>query len=46
MFWRFGFNSSSALETLLSKDDVALDEVLQESELLQECKGKTQKLVS
>ena len=44
MFWRFGFNSST-LDTLLDKEDVTLDEVLEEEDLLQEAKSMNPKLV-
>ncbi|KAJ3351200.1 hypothetical protein GGF32_004420 [Allomyces javanicus] len=38
MFWRFGGAAASALDSLLDKDDVALEDVLDEPELLQHCK--------
>ncbi|CEP10194.1 hypothetical protein [Parasitella parasitica] len=44
MFWRFGFNSST-LDTLLEKEDVTLEEVLEEEDLLQEAKSMNPKLV-
>lgn len=44
MFWRFGFNSST-LDTLLDKEDVTLEEVLEEEDLLQEAKSMNPKLV-
>jgi len=44
MFWRFGFNSST-LDTLLDKEDVTLEEVLEEEDLLQEAKSMNSKLV-
>lgn len=44
MFWRFGFNSS-ALDTLLDKEDVTLEDVLEEEDLLQEAKSMNPKLI-
>lgn len=46
MFWRFGgYSSISAIDTLLDKSDVTLEEVLDESELMQELKQNNTKLV-
>lgn len=44
MFWRFGF-SSSTLDTLLEKEDVSLEEVLEEEDLIQEAKSMNPKLI-
>lgn len=44
MFWRFGFNNST-LDTLLDKEDVTLEEVMEEEDLLQEAKSMNPKLV-
>ncbi|EST04957.1 SIT4 phosphatase-associated protein family [Kalmanozyma brasiliensis GHG001] len=44
MFWRFGFSSVSTLDTLLDKPNVTLEDVLDEDDLLQECKSQNQKL--
>ncbi|KAI9274220.1 SIT4 phosphatase-associated protein-domain-containing protein [Sporodiniella umbellata] len=44
MFWRFGF-SNSALDGLLDKADVTLEEVLDEDDLLQEAKSSNLKLI-
>ncbi|CDR88522.1 related to SAP155-SIT4-associating protein [Sporisorium scitamineum] len=46
MFWRFGFSSVSTLETLLDKPNVTLEDVLDEDDVLQECKTANQKLMS
>ncbi|SAM04452.1 hypothetical protein [Absidia glauca] len=46
MFWRFGFHNPSAVDTLLEREDVLLEEVLEEEELLQEAKSHNQKLVN
>lgn len=49
MFWRlggFGFSNTSAIDQLLEKGtDVRLEEVLEEEELLQECKSHNPKLI-
>jgi hypothetical protein len=45
MFWRFGFNTVSTIDQLLEKDDVTLEELLDEEDLLQECKSHNLKLV-
>jgi serine/threonine-protein phosphatase 6 regulatory subunit 3 len=44
MFWRFGLNSS-AVDNLLDKEDLTLEELLDEEELLQECKAHNNKLI-
>lgn len=44
MFWRFGFNNS-ALEGLLDKADVTLEEVLEEEDIIQEAKSLNPKLI-
>ena len=44
MFWRFGF-SNSTLDALLDKEDVTLEEVMEEEDLLQEAKSLNPKLV-
>ena len=46
MFWRFGFNSTSALDALLDKEGVTLEEVLVEDELIQEVKAQNTKLLA
>ncbi|SPO26502.1 related to SAP155 - SIT4-associating protein [Ustilago trichophora] len=46
MFWRFGFSSVSTLETLLDKPNVTLEDVLDEDDILQECKSQNQKLIN
>ncbi|KAG2027221.1 hypothetical protein GB937_000959 [Aspergillus fischeri] len=46
MFWRFGgYASVSAIDTLLDKPDVSLEELLDESELIQELKQHNTKLI-
>jgi SIT4-associating protein SAP185/190 len=46
MFWRFGgYASISPVDTLLNKPDVTLEELLEESELIQELKQHNTKLI-
>lgn len=44
MFWNFHFNSSG-IDTLLSKEDVTLQDVLDDENILQECKTQNNKLI-
>ncbi|CAG8441877.1 11860_t:CDS:10 [Diversispora eburnea] len=43
MFWRFGLNHS-AIDGLLDKEDLTLEELLDEEDLLQECKAHNNNL--
>ncbi|XP_063599727.1 serine/threonine-protein phosphatase 6 regulatory subunit 3-like isoform X7 [Penaeus indicus] len=45
MFWKYNFSSSAQIETLLQKEDVTLFELMDEDELLQECKAQNRKLI-
>ncbi|KAH6673253.1 SIT4 phosphatase-associated protein-domain-containing protein [Halenospora varia] len=46
MFWRFGgYANTSAVDTLLEKQDVTLEELLDESDLIQELKQHNTKLI-
>ncbi|KAK0535374.1 hypothetical protein OC834_001539 [Tilletia horrida] len=45
MFWRIGFSTASSLDTLLEKPNVTVEEVLDDADLLQECKSQNSKLV-
>ncbi|XP_017261644.1 serine/threonine-protein phosphatase 6 regulatory subunit 2 isoform X1 [Kryptolebias marmoratus] len=45
MFWKFDLNTSSHLETLLDKEDVTLNELLDEEDVLQECKAQNRRLL-
>jgi len=46
MFWRFGgYATVSAIDTLLEKPEVALEELLDESDLIQELKQHNTKLI-
>ncbi|KAL7048626.1 hypothetical protein ACKWTF_003426 [Chironomus riparius] len=45
MFWDTTYTNSANIDALLSKDDCSLKELLDEVELLQECKSQNQKIV-
>ncbi|XP_063798894.1 serine/threonine-protein phosphatase 6 regulatory subunit 1 isoform X2 [Pseudophryne corroboree] len=45
MFWKFDLHTSSHVDTLLEKENVTLFEVLEEEDVLQECKVVNRKLV-
>jgi len=46
MFWRFGgYASISSIDTILDKSDVTLEELLDESDLIQELKQHNSKLI-
>lgn len=45
MFWRFGLASSSTIDSLLEKEDVTLEDVLNDADVLQESKANNEKLV-
>ncbi|KAJ3120837.1 hypothetical protein HK098_004202 [Nowakowskiella sp. JEL0407] len=45
MFWRFGFHTASPIDGLLEKDNLTLFELLEEEDLLQECKAQNSKLI-
>ncbi|XP_078715262.1 serine/threonine-protein phosphatase 6 regulatory subunit 3-like isoform X3 [Lampetra fluviatilis] len=45
MFWKFDLHTSSQVDTLLERDDVTLQELLDEEEVLQECKAQNRKLL-
>jgi len=44
MFWRFGFHYTSSIDSLLGSDDLTVDILLDEEDLLQECKAKNPRL--
>ncbi|KAK9834883.1 hypothetical protein WJX81_006337 [Elliptochloris bilobata] len=47
MFWRVaGFSQPSPLENILDKDDFTLEEVLDEEDLIQECKALNGRLIA
>ncbi|XP_040269475.1 serine/threonine-protein phosphatase 6 regulatory subunit 2 isoform X3 [Bufo bufo] len=45
MFWKFDLNTSSHVDKLLEKEDVSLLELMDEDDLLQECKAQNQRLL-
>lgn len=45
MFWRFGFNNTSAIDGLLEQEDVTLEEVLCDQDIIQEAKSQNPKLI-
>ncbi|XP_005094786.1 serine/threonine-protein phosphatase 6 regulatory subunit 3 isoform X2 [Aplysia californica] len=45
MFWKFNLLTSSHIETLLDKEDVTLRELMEEDDILQECKAQNRKLI-
>ncbi|XP_028305074.1 serine/threonine-protein phosphatase 6 regulatory subunit 2 isoform X2 [Gouania willdenowi] len=45
MFWKFDLHTSSHLESLLDKDDVTLGELMDEEDVLQECKAQNRRLL-
>ena len=45
LFARFGFHNASAIDSLLDKDDVSLEAILDEDDLLQECKSQNTRLI-
>ncbi|KAG5839137.1 hypothetical protein ANANG_G00201730 [Anguilla anguilla] len=45
MFWKFDLHTTSHIDTLLEKEDVTLTEVMDEEDVLQECKAQNRKLV-
>ncbi|XP_044211638.1 serine/threonine-protein phosphatase 6 regulatory subunit 2 isoform X1 [Thunnus albacares] len=45
MFWKFDLHTSSHLEALLDKEDVTLIELMEEEDVLQECKAQNRRLL-
>uniref|UniRef100_A0A3P9JHI6 Serine/threonine-protein phosphatase 6 regulatory subunit 2 n=1 Tax=Oryzias latipes TaxID=8090 RepID=A0A3P9JHI6_ORYLA len=45
MFWKFDLHTSSHLEALLDKEDVTLKELMDEEDVLQECKAQNRRLL-
>jgi len=44
MFWKFA--TTSNIDTLLEKEDITLRELMDDDDILQECKGQNTKLVA
>jgi hypothetical protein len=45
MFWKYNTMSTSQMETLMDKEDVSLIDVLEEEDVIQECKIQNKKLI-
>ncbi|XP_075285145.1 serine/threonine-protein phosphatase 6 regulatory subunit 2 isoform X2 [Opisthocomus hoazin] len=45
MFWKFDLNTTSHVDKLLDKEDVTLHELMDEDDVLQECKAQNRKLL-
>ncbi|KAM9854381.1 serine/threonine-protein phosphatase 6 regulatory subunit 2 [Aulostomus maculatus] len=45
MFWKFDLHTTSHLEALLDKEDVTLTELMDEEDVLQECKAQNRRLL-
>ncbi|XP_047403939.1 serine/threonine-protein phosphatase 6 regulatory subunit 2 isoform X2 [Sciurus carolinensis] len=45
MFWKFDLNTTSHVDKLLDKEQVTLQELMDEDDILQECKAQNRKLL-
>ncbi|XP_057691722.1 serine/threonine-protein phosphatase 6 regulatory subunit 3 isoform X6 [Corythoichthys intestinalis] len=45
MFWKFDLHATSHIDTLLERDDVRLTDIMDEEDVLQECKAQNHKLI-
>lgn len=45
MFWKFDLNTTSHVDKLLDREDVTLRELMDEDDVLQECKAQNQRLL-
>lgn len=45
MFWRLGYGHTSPVEQLLERDDFTLQQLLEEQDIIQECKQLNKKLI-
>ncbi|XP_030071636.1 LOW QUALITY PROTEIN: serine/threonine-protein phosphatase 6 regulatory subunit 2 [Microcaecilia unicolor] len=45
MFWKFDLNTTSHVDKLLDKEDVTLRELMDEDDILQECKAQNRRLL-
>lgn len=45
MFWKFNLISTSHIETILNKENVTLQELMDEDDILQECKAQNKNLI-
>ncbi|KAL2474943.1 SIT4 phosphatase-associated family protein [Abeliophyllum distichum] len=46
MFWRMGLSTASPVETILDKENFTLEELLDEDEIIQECKSLNGRLIN
>jgi hypothetical protein len=45
MFWDTGYSNSANIDALLNKDKCTLQELMEEEDILQECRTQNTKLV-
>lgn len=45
MFWKFDLHTTSHIDQLLDREDVTLKELMEEEDLLQECKAQNHRLL-
>ncbi|KAG0348184.1 hypothetical protein BG005_011686, partial [Podila minutissima] len=45
MYWRFGHQNASVIDHLLESGSVTLEELLEQDDLIQECKSQNQRLI-
>ncbi|XP_076263224.1 phosphatase 6 regulatory subunit 1-like protein fmt isoform X2 [Rhynchophorus ferrugineus] len=45
MFWKYNTTSSAQIDSLLSKEDVSLNEVMDSEEIINECRGQNKNLI-
>ncbi|KAF9174623.1 hypothetical protein BGX21_002394 [Mortierella sp. AD011] len=45
MYWRFGHQNASVIDHLLESNNVSLEELLEQDDLIQECKAQNPKLI-
>ena len=45
MFWKYNSLTVTHLDSLLDKQDVTLQEILEHEDIIQECKSQNKKLV-
>lgn len=45
MFWKYHSGAVSHVDTLLEKEGVTLQEILEQEDIIQECKNQNKKLV-
>lgn len=45
MFWKYHSGTVSHVDTLLDKEEVTLTEILEQEDIIQECKSQNKKLI-